>query len=200
MLHLLFSPRSTHYRELAAIADQLGAASALLSPGARASAETALGLQGLRHQATGLRRKLEPRLARAGAHLVDPRLTSEAAAELCKVVRLVSRVVRCREWIRLDAVPAELAELQAMAVRRVEALGEAARTLGSSGRWLGGPMVAAPMKAEAEEPYDRGVGRLFTGSLDPVEVLRQKAVYDVLLELVLGSDRALEALQTASVE
>jgi len=56
------------------------------------------------------------------------------------------------------------------------------------------------MEAGAEELYDRGVGRLFRGSLDPVEVLRRKAMYDVLLDLVLGSERALEALQTASLE
>ena len=200
MLHLIFGPRATHCKELASIADQLDAASSMLGPGARASGETALGLRGLNHQAAGLRRKLETRLARAGAHLVDPRLTSDAAAELCEVVRLVSRVVRCREWLRLEAVTPELAELQAMAVGRVEVLAETARTLGSSGRWLNGPVVVQPMTAEAEELYDRGVGALFTGSLDPVEVLRRKAVYDVLLELVLGSDRALEALQTASLD
>lgn len=200
MLHLLFGPRATHYKELASIAAQLDAASSLLSPASRASADTAMGLRDLSHHITGLRRKLEIRLARAGAHLVDPRLTWEAAAELCEVVRLVSRVVRSREWLRLDAVPAELAELQAMAERRVAVLAETARKLGSAGGWLSGLVVVQPIKAEAQELYDRGVGRLFTGSLDPVEVLRRKAVYDVLLDLVLGSDRALEALQTASLE
>lgn len=200
MLHRIFGPQATHYKELASIADQLGAASSLLSPGSRSSADASVRLRALTQQTAGLRRKLEARLARVGAPPVDPRLTSEAAAELCAVVRLVSRVVRCREWLRLDPVPAELAELQAVGLRRVAVLAEAAGTLGNSGRWLRTPVVVQPMEVGAEELYDRGVGRLFEGSLDPVEVLRRKAMYDVLLDLVLGSERALEALQSASLE
>ena len=87
-----------------------------------------------------------------------------------------------------------------MGVRSVQLVARTARALGSSGGWLAGPEVAQPLKAEAEELYDRGVGTLFTESLDPLEVLRRKAVCDVLLSLVLGSDKALDALQTASLE
>jgi hypothetical protein len=115
-------------------------------------------------------------------------------------VRLVARVVRCREWLPLDATPAKLGELEAMGVRSVRLVAGTARALGSSGGWLTGPEVAQPMRAEAEELYDRGVASVFTESLDPLEVLRRKAVYEVLLGLVLGSDKALQALQTASLE
>jgi len=200
MFHLHFGPRWKQYRELAAIADQLDAASSLLGPNSRAPADAARAVRHLAHQAIGLRRKLETRLAKAGVHSTDPLLICEAASELIAVVRLVARVVRCREWLRLDATPPEVRELEAMGVRSVQLVARTARALGSSGGWLAGPEVAQPLKAEAEELYDRGVGTLFTESLDPLEVLRRKAVCDVLLSLVLGSDKALDALQTASLE
>jgi hypothetical protein len=56
------------------------------------------------------------------------------------------------------------------------------------------------MKAKAEELYDRGVAAVFTEPLDPLEVLRRKALYDLLLGVVLGSDRALETLGAASLQ
>jgi hypothetical protein len=108
-------------------------------------------------------------------------------------------VVRCRGWLRLDATPTELRELEAMGVRSVRMVAETARALGSSGG-LPGPELTQPMKAQAEELYDKGVAEVFTEVLDPLEVLRRKALYDLLLGVVLGSDRAVEALRTASLQ
>lgn len=200
MFHLLFSPRPKQYRELASLADLLDAASSLLGPNSRPPADAARAVHHLGQQGIGLRRKLETRVARARVHATDPRLICEAASELIEVVRLVARVVRCREWLPLDATPAELDDLEAMCVRSVRLVAGSARALGSSGGWLAGAEVAQPMRAEAEELYDRGLAAVFTESLDPLEVLRRKAVYEVLLGLVIGSDKALEALQTASLE
>lgn len=200
MLHLIFGPRSKPYRELASIADQLDAASSLIGPDSRPAVDAAHGVRRLGHQAVALRRKLETQLARAGAHTTDPRLICEAAAELLEVMRLVRRVVRCREWLRLEATPAELGDLEAMARRRVQLVAATARALGNSGRWPDGSDVGHPMNAEAEELYDRGMAAAFSEALDPLDVLRRKAVYDLMLGVVLGSDRALEAMQAASLE
>ncbi|MBA3761593.1 MAG: hypothetical protein H0X07_13795, partial [Gemmatimonadales bacterium] len=101
------------------------------------------------------------------------------------------------EWLRLVAIPAEVRDLEAIAVRSVRSVADAVRALGSSGGRLAVPAAAHPMKAEAEELYDRGVAALFAEPLDPLEVLRRRALYDLLLGVVVGSDRALEALQTA---
>lgn len=84
-------------------------------------------------------------------------------------------------------------------MRSVRRVAEAVRAMRSSRGWLTGPVAARPMQAEAEELYNRGVAALFAEPLDPLELLRRKALYDLLLGVVLGSDRALEALQTASV-
>lgn len=200
MFHLLFSPRSKPYRELASIADQLDAASSLLGPNSQPPADAARAVRDLGHHAIGLRRRLETRLAiSAGVHTTDPRLMCEAASELIEVVRLVARVVRCREWLRLDGTPPEIRELEAMSMRSVQLVAGTARALGSPGGWLSGLEVAQPMKAEAEELYERGVAAAFAGSLDPLELLRRKTLYDLLLGVVLGSDRALEAVQAASL-
>lgn len=183
--------------ELAAIGQQVGLASSLLDASERPPADASRAATQLMRDGIGLRRKLETRIARAGVHSTDPRLICEAGSELLEVVRLVARVVRCREWLRLVAIPAEVRDLEAIAVRSVRSVADAVRALGSSGGRLAVPAAAHPMKAEAEELYDRGVAALFTEPLDPLEVLRRRALYDLLLGVVVGSDRALEALQTA---
>lgn len=201
MFHLLFGPllpgsRADPLVELAAIGQQVGLASSLLNGSERPPAASRVATQLLR-DGIGLRRKLETRIARAGVHSTDPRLICEAASELLEVVRLVARVVRCREWLRLDTIPAEVRDLEAIAVRSVRSVADAVSALGRSGGWLAVPAAAHPMKAEAEELYDRGVAALFAEPLAPLEVLRRRALYDLLLGVVVGSDRALEALQTA---
>jgi hypothetical protein len=202
MFHLLFGPllavsRADPPLELAATAEQVSLASSLLDAGARSPAEASRAVTQLIRDGIGLRRKLETRLARAGVHSTDPRLICEAASELLEVVRQVARVVRCREWLRLDATPAEVRDPEAMGVRSVRLLAGTVKGLGGSGEWLAGPAAARPMKAEAEELYDKGVAAIFAEPLDPLGVLRRRALYDLLLGVVLGSDRALEALQTA---
>ena len=202
MFHLLFGPLLPGSRvaptvKLAAMAEQLSLASSLLEMSARSPAEASRAVTQLIRNGVGLRRKLESRIARAGVHSTDPRLICEAASEVLEVVRLVARVVRGREWLRLDATPAEVRDLEAMGVRSVRLLAAAVRGLGRSGGWLTGPAAAQPMKAEAEELYDKGVAAIFAEPLDPLEVLRRRALYDLLLGVVSGSDRALEALQTA---
>jgi hypothetical protein len=202
MFHLLLCPllpgsRADPLVELAAMAEQVSLASSLLNTSARSPAEASRAVTQLIRDVIGLRRKLETRIAKAGVHSTDPRLICEASSELLEVVRLVARVVRCREWLRLEATPVEVRDLEAMAVRSVRLVAGAVRALESSGGWLGGPVAAQPMKAEAEELYERGVAAIFAEPLDPLEVLRRKALYDLLLGVVLGSDGALEVLQTA---
>jgi hypothetical protein len=204
MLHRLFDsllpdPRAGRPVELAAMADQLSLASSLLDAGARSPADAARAVTQLIRDGIGLRRKLEARVARAASPSTDPRLICEAASELHEVVRRVTRVVRCREWLRLDVLPAELRDLETIGARSVRRVAEMVGGLGRPGGWLAGLAAARPMKPEAEELYDRGVTAVFAGSLDPLEVLRRKALYDLLLGVVLGSDRALEALQAASL-
>jgi hypothetical protein len=197
VLHLLFGSPSKPHSELVSIADQLDAACSLLGTSSQ-PADAAQRARHLAHQAVGLRQKLEARLARAGAHMTDPRLICQAAAELIEVMRLVGRVIRGRQWLRGDAGPAELVELDAMAVRRVQLVATTAWALGTSGRCHDGPEAGHPMRAEAQELYARGMAAAFAQAPDPVEVLRRKAVYELLLGVVLGSDRALEAMQAAS--
>lgn len=84
-------------------------------------------------------------------HSIDPRLIGEAASEMVQVVRLIARVVRCREWLCLETAPAEALELE-----------------GAAGRG--------------------------------VQLVSEKALYDALLSVVLGSDMALEALRNASLD
>jgi hypothetical protein len=187
-----------HLVELGAMAEQVSLASSLLEAGARPPADASRAVTQLLRQVAGLRRKLEIRIARAGLHSTDPRLICEAASELSEVVRLVARVVRCREWLRLNATPPELRALEAMGVRSVLRVAGTARALGSR-EGLDAPEIAQT-KAEAEELYDRGVAAAFTETLEPLEALRRKALYDVLLAVVLGSERALDALWNASLE
>jgi hypothetical protein len=53
------------------------------------------------------------------------------------------------------------------------------------------------MKGEAEELYEKGVAAIFAEPLDPVELLRRKALYDLLLGLVFSCEKALETVRTA---
>jgi hypothetical protein len=205
MLHRLVSPLlfgrpSYHLAELAAIGEKVGAASLLLSPNLRLSRGAAGEVTSLGHEAIGLRRSLESRLARAAAHSVDPRLICEAATEMVQVVRLIARVVRCREWLRLDPSPAEAVELETAAGQVGELVAESARELAISGGWLAEPGGADSIKRGAEELYNRGVARAFVEFPDPLDVLRQKTLYDALLSVVVGSDMALEALRNASLD
>jgi hypothetical protein len=196
---LLSGSRPDRLVELAAMAEQVSLASSLLGTSARPPAEASRAITQLMRNGIGLRRKLETRIARAGLHSTDPRLICEVASELIEVVRLVARVVRCREWLRLDATPAEVRDLEATGVRSVQLVAATVRAMGSSPGWLAGPVAARPMQAEAEELYDRGVAGLFAEPMDPLEVVRRKALYDLLLGVVVGSDRAMEVLQAASV-
>lgn len=133
-------------------------------------------------------------------HSIDPRLICEAAAEMVQVVRLIARVVRCREWLRLETPPAEAEELEAAAGRAGQLVAESARELAASGGRLSRADGADSIKGPAEELYNRGVARAFAEIPDPLDVLRQKTFYDILLSVVVGSDRALEALREASLE
>lgn len=205
MFHLLFGPlvsprRSDRLSELAAIGEKIGAASLLLNPDRNSSGDGALYLTGIGHEVTDLRRKLESRLARAGVHVVDPRLICEAASEMAQVMRLIGRVVRCRAWLRLEATPAEARELEAVAGQGVRLVAESARELTTSGAQLVEPEDAGSIKGRAEELYNRGVARSFAEFPDPLDVLRLKTLYDILLSVVIGSDRALEALRNVSYE
>ena len=197
---LLSAPRSDRLAELAAIGDRVGAASLLLYPNLRFSSGASGEVARLGHEAIDFRRKLEIRLARAGLHLVDPRLICEAASEMVQVMRLVARVVRCREWLSLKTAPAEALELEAAAGRGVRLVAESAREFATSGRWPAEPEGGESIKARAEDLYNRGVERAFAEVPDPLDVLRQKTLYDALVSVVLGSDRALEALENVSYE
>ena len=204
MFHLLFGPllpnaRSNRLSEFAAIGQKLSAASLLLYPRLHQSSEASREVTGLAHEAIGFRRRLEARLAR-GVHVIDSRLICEAASEMVQVVRLIARVVRCREWLRLDAPPAEVLELEGAAARSGQLVAESALTLATSGKWLGEPHDSDFSRGWAEELYNRGVARAFAEFPDPIEVLRQRAHYDALFNVVLGSDRALEAVRNASLE
>lgn len=181
------------------MAGQLSLAASLLDPGARSPAEASRAVTQLVRDGIGLRRKLEARVARAALSSTDPRLICEAAVELHEVVRQVTRVVRCREWLRLEAPPAELRDLEIMGGRSVRLVAEIVSRLGRPGAWLTPPADAWLMKADAVELYDRGVAATFADSLDPLEVLRRKALYDLLLGVVLSSDGALTALHAASL-
>lgn len=204
MFHLLFGPRFLPRRsdglgELAAIGEKVGAASLLLYPNLRLSKGASGEVTRLGLETIGLRRRLETRLAKAGVYSIDPRLICEAASEMVQVVRLTARVVRCREWLRLEAPPAEALELEAAAGQSVQLVAESARELANSGGWRAEP-EDADFKERSEELYNRGVARAFAEFPDPVDILRLKAAYDCLLSVVLASDRALEALDNASYE
>jgi len=204
VFHLLFGPllpdsRSGPPAELAAIAEQVNLLASLLDASGRSPAEASRAVTQLLRDCIGLRRRLEARVTRAAVHSTDPRLICEAASELLEVVRLAARLVRCREWLRLAVSPAEIRELEALGLRSVRLVAGTVKELGRSGGWLGGRAAAQPMKAEAEELYERGVAAIFAEPLDPLEVLRCKTLYDLLLGVVLGSDRAVKALQAASL-
>lgn len=205
MLHrllgpLLFGRPSHHPPELAAIGEKVGAASLLLSPDRRVSQGAAVKAMRLGNEAIELRRGLESRLARAGVHTIDPRLICEAATEMVQVVRLIARVIRCRDWLRLDAPPVEALELEAAAGRMGQLVAEAGRELAISGDWLVEADDADSIKSGAEELYNRGVARAFVGFPDPLDVLRQKTLYDALFGVVIASDKALECLREASLQ
>jgi hypothetical protein len=205
VFHLLFGPllplrRSDGLGELAAIGEKVGAASLLLYPNLRLSQGASSEVTRLCHETIDLRRRLETRLARAGVHSIDARLICEAASEMVQVVRLIARVVRCREWLRLETLPSEALELEAAAGRSVQLVAESARELAGSEGWRAEPEGDESSKQQLEELYNRGVTRAFAEFPDPVDVLRLKTAYDCLLSVVLGSDRALEALENASYE
>lgn len=84
-----------------------------------------------------------------------------------------------------------------MGLPSVRLVADTVKGLGRPGGWLGGPADSPPMKGEAEELYDRGVAGIFAEPMDPVELLRRKALYDLLLGLLLSCDRALETVRTA---
>jgi hypothetical protein len=77
---------------------------------------------------------------------------------------------------------------------------EAGRELAISGDWLVEADDADSIKSGAEELYNRGVARAFVGFPDPLDVLRQKTLYDALFGVVIASDKALECLREASLQ
>lgn len=111
-----------------------------------------------------------------------------------------ARVVRCREWLCLETAPAEALELEGAAGRGVQLVSESARELATSRVGSAESEAADSIKGRAEELYNRGVARAFAECSDPLDVLRQKTLYDALLSVVLGSDRALGVLKDASPE
>ena len=202
MFHSLFAPllssrRLDRLSELAAIGEQVSAASLLLYPGLGAR-DASREVRELERAAADIRRRLEARLARAGVHLIDPRLICEAASEMVRIIRLIARIVDCREWLRLETAPAEALELEAVAARGVQLVAEFARKYATFRGSPVEPEGADLIKRRAGELYHRGVARAFGGFPDPLDVLRQKTLYDALLGIVAGSDRALESLRNAS--
>lgn len=170
----------------------------MLNPNLRPPADAPRELNGLQHEAIRLRRELESRLARAGVHLSDPRLVCDAASEMVEVMRLITRAVRCRAWLGLDPIPAEVLELEAVAGQGVQLVAVAARRLATSGAQRVDHELKESIKRRAEELYSRGVSRAFTDFSDPLDVLRQKTLYDAMLSLIAGSGRALESLTNVS--
>jgi hypothetical protein len=138
------------------------------------------------------------RLAKAAMTTTDPRLLSEAATEIVQLVRLIARVVRCREWLRLGD-PVEAAGLQAAAAHGAQLVADSALQLASTGVLTQSDSGDA-IKSRAEELYSRGLERTFRQCPDPLDVLRQRTLYDGLLGVVIGSDSALAALRDASVD
>ena len=202
VLHLLFGglfpgPRSERLSDLAAIGEMVTASALLLYPNRHAPTDASRKVTLIGHEASDRRRQLESRLAKAGVHVTDPRLVCEAASEMLEVMRLIGRVIRCREWLGLADAP-EALELEGTAGLGAQHVAEGARELAGMGTltWVDG---GASMRIRAEELYARGVARAFE-SADALDVLRQKTLYDALLGVVIGSDRALEALRDASIE
>ena len=200
-LHLLFGglfpPRLERLSDLAAISEMVTASALLLYPNRHSPTDASRKVALIGHQASDRRRQLESRLSKAGVHLTDPRLICEAASEMLEVMRLIGRVIRCREWLSLTDAP-EALELQGTAGLGAQHVAERARELANTGS-LTADYGSASMRIRAEELYARGVARAFE-SADALDVLRQKTLYDALLGVVIASDRALEALRDASIE
>lgn len=204
-LHLVFGSlipghRAHRQSELAALAEQLNTASHLLYPNLRPPADATREVTDLGHLAIGLRRELESRLARAPVHPIDPRLLCDAASEMVEVMRLIMRVIRCRAWLGLEAVPGRALELEAVAGQGVQLVAESARELATSGASVVDLRRRESIRRRAEELYNQGISQIFAGSPDPLEVLRQKTFFEALFNLVIGGDRALDALKNASSE
>jgi hypothetical protein len=203
VLRLIFGPligagRFARLSELVAMSDNVAAASRLLGPNASFSNATSLEVARLGREVTSWRRRLEMRLAKAAMTTTDPRLLSEAATEIVQLVRLIARVVRCREWLRLGD-PVEAAGLQAAAAHGAQLVADSALQLASTGVLTQSDSGDA-IKSRAEELYSRGLERAFGQCPDPLDVLRQRTLYDGLLGVVIGSDSALAALRDASVD
>jgi hypothetical protein len=202
VLRLLFGPlvesRSrVRLNELRAMSGNVTDAARLLDPTASFSNATSLEVARLEHEIAGWRRRLETRLARAGFQPMDPRLLSEAAVEMVQLVRLIARVVRCREWLRLGN-PVQALELQATARHAVELVADSSLQLASTGVLTRSDDDA--IKSRAEELYSQGIEQAFGRCTDPLDVLRHRTLCDGLLGVVLGSDSALVALRDASAD
>ena len=204
-LHLVFGSlipghRAHRQSELAALAEHLDTASHLLYPNLPPPAEATREVTDLGDRAIGLRRELETRLARAAVHRIDPRLLCDAASEMVEVMRLITRVIRCRAWLGLETVPGRVLELEAIAGQGVQLVAESARELATSGAPVVDLGRRESIRRRAEELYNQGVSQIFAGNPDPLEVLRQKTFFEALFNLVIGGDRALEVLKNASAE
>lgn len=186
--------------ELAVIAEQVQGASALLHPNGTLPSGAVRAVGDMRHRAIRSRQTLEIRLARSGVHSTDPRLIYQAASEMVELVRRVARVVRCRDYLRSGSPPAAVRDLEAIASRGVQLVAEHARELARSGRARRSPDGVKSLMVPAEELYHRGIAGVFNEALDPLEIFRLHALYDVLLAVVVCCEKALKALRDASVE
>ena len=189
---------SMRLSELVMISENVAAASRLLDPNTSWCNATSLEVARLGHEVTGWRRRFETRLARAGFQSTDPRLLSEAATEMVQLIRLIARVVRCREWLRVGD-PIEAVELHSAAGLAAQLVADSALQLASTGV-LTGSDSGDVIKSRAEELYSRGLQRAFAESADPLDVLRHRTLYDGLLGVVIGSDSALASLRDASAD
>ena len=193
------SGRAERLSDLAAMSASVGAAARFLHPASAKSANASLTLVELGHEIAGSRRRLQTRLTRAGFHTIDPRLLCDAATEMVEVVRLIARAVRCREWLLLSD-PDEAQELQSLAGLGAQLVAESALELASTGAVAGPSEAGDSLKTRAVLLYDQGIGRAFGECVDPLDVLRQRTLYDALLAVVIGSGSALAALRDASAD
>jgi hypothetical protein len=119
---------------------------------------------------------------------------------MVEVMRLITRVIRCRAWLGLETAPGGALELEAVAGQGVQLVAESARELATSGASVVDLGRRESIRRRAEELYNQGISQIFAGSPDPLDALRQKTLFETLFNLVISSDRALEALKNASIE
>jgi hypothetical protein len=144
------------------------------------------------HEADAITHDVSKRINTSFITPLDREDIHNLAQALDNVVDLIDGTARRAHMFHITESREDVRDLAQVLVRTVDAIEKAVLSVKSAGDVMKHTREAKRLEEDGDALYSIAVGKLFTGSPDPIEVIKWKEIFDTL-------ERAIDTCQSAAM-